>query len=66
MIDSDRKLGYINTRALNSKVQHEGLVIYNSAVEDGRIQNNMTKILNPPLRSTENILTLLTCKIKNL
>ena len=53
MIDSDRKLGYINTRALNSKVQHEGLVIYNSAVEDGRIQNNMTKILNPFSRAAE-------------
>ena len=42
-----------------------GLVIYNSAVGGGRIQNDMTKMLNPPLRATENILTpLVKCKIK--
>ena len=36
-------------------LRYQGLVIYNSAVGGGRIQNNMTKILNPPLRAKENI-----------
>ena len=34
-------------------VYAKGLVIYNSAVGVGRIQNNMIKIMSPPLRATE-------------
>ena len=43
---------------------YKGLDIYKRAVGGGRIQNIMTKILNPPLRARENILTPLTCKMK--
>ena len=34
-----------------------GLVIYNSGVGDGRIQNNMTNILDPPFRAADDFLT---------
>ena len=45
-------------------IEDKGLVIYNSSVGSGRIQNNMTKIVSPPLRAKENFLTPLACKMK--
>ena len=54
---------YINTSLI---LLDKGLVIYNSVVGGGRIQNNMTKILSPPLTSKKKLLTPLTCKGKEI
>ena len=45
-------------------IEDKGLVIYNSSVGSGRIQNNMTKIMSPPLRAKENFWPPLACKMK--
>ena len=51
---------------VDGRARHKGLVICNWAVGVCRIQNNMTKILNPPLRATETFLTPFACKIKKI